>query len=199
MVLPAISFCHPDWCTSWPHISRSQHVRATSPPGLSLQLVTFPHQSEPCHSFPWMWPNFIATMNFSSDLPLNYKSNTQPSHKYLCLSDNRNGRLYPAFVIQSEEKTSCTQSILLHLPLNLYWPATCFRRAALEALHYVDGFAIRSFNRYIEGLVCQALFKQLFTVNLAQLLCHGIYIPVQSQVGVRKANRLPKKLISISL
>ena len=97
MVLPAISVCHPDRCTSQPHISRSQHTRPFSPSVLSMRLVTFPHQCEPCHSFPWLC-DLISLQQWTllGSLRLNYKSNTQPSYKYLCLSDNGNSRLCPA-------------------------------------------------------------------------------------------------------
>lgn len=112
VVLSAISFCHPDWCTSWPHISGSQHTSSFSPSVLSMRLVTFPHQYEPCHSFPWLCdPISLEPWTLLGSLHLNYKRNTQPFYKYLCLSDNGNSRLYPASVIQSEQKSSHTQSI----------------------------------------------------------------------------------------
>lgn len=112
VVLSAISFCHPDWCTSWPHISGSQHTSSFSPSVLSMRLVTFPHQYEPCHSFPWLCDRIsLEPWTLLGSLHLNYKRNTQPFYKYLCLSDNGNSRLYPASVIQSEQKSSHTQSI----------------------------------------------------------------------------------------
>lgn len=147
VVLPAISFCHPHWYTSQPHISRSQHTSSFSPSVLSMRCVTFPHQREPCHSFPWLCdPISLQQWTLLGSLHLNYKSNTQPSCKYLCLSDNGNSRLYPAFVISQNRKPAthraycCTNHLLILTSHGL-------PQAVLKASHYVDGFAVHSFNK----------------------------------------------------
>lgn len=74
VVLSAISFCHLHWCTSWPHISRKKHTSSFSPSVLSMLLVTFPHQLEPCHNFPWLCgPVTLQPWTLLGSLHLNYK------------------------------------------------------------------------------------------------------------------------------
>lgn len=170
VVLPAISFCHPHWYTSQPHISRSQHTSSFSPSVLSMRCVTFPHQREPCHSFPWLCdPISLQQWTLLGSLHLNYKSNTQPSCKYLCLSDNGNSRLYPAFVI-SQNRKPATQSVLLYQSLTYTdqpWSSSGSAQGLTLCWWFCCSFIQQTFP---ECLAYQALFKKLFTVNQTQSL-----------------------------
>ena len=97
-------------------------------------------------SFPWLCdPISLQQWTLLGSLHLNYKSDTQPSYKYLCLSDNGNSRSYPAFVISQNRKPAThraycyTHHLLILTSHVLPW-------AVIKASHYVDGFAIHSTN-----------------------------------------------------
>ena len=134
-------------------------------------------------SFLWLCdPISLQQWTLLGSLHLNYKSDTQPSYKYLGLSDNGNSRSHPAFVISQNRKPAthraycCTHHLLILTSHVLPW-------AVIKASHYVDGFAIHLTN-FIDCLVYHALFKKLFTVNQTHpLYPRGIYGPVQSGGG----------------
>ena len=146
-------------------------------------------------SFPWLCdPISLQQWTLLGSLHLNYKSDTQPSYKYLCLSDNGNSRSYPAFVISQNRKPATHRAYCYSH--HLYWPAMCFL-GQWSRPHIMLMVLLFIQQTFIECLVYHALLKKLFTINQTQpLYPHGIYGPVQSGGGwedrFKKIHELPR-------
>lgn len=139
-------------------------------------------------SFLWLCdPISLQQWTLLGSLHLNYKSDTQPSYKYLGLSDNGNSRSYPAFVI-SQNRKPATHRAYCWPPSLTYTDQPCASLGSDQGHHVMLMVLLFIWQTFIDCSVYHALFKKLFTVNQTHpLYPRGIYGPV-SQEEVRRTD-----------